>query len=80
MSFSEQESEEELKFKKTWHRCKILLYIIIPDFRIVRLTSPNLNYFILAGGITLYSSVFFRLFPSDSELYTHVRCNVSQSL
>ncbi len=48
--------------------------------RIVRLTSPNLNYFILGGAVFLYVSIYFRLYPDSSEVYQHARCNVSRAV
>lgn len=49
-------------------------------YRIVRLTSPNLNYFIIAGSYIMYSSIFIRLIPSGDETVNYVRCNVSRSI
>ena len=48
--------------------------------RIVRLTSPNLNYFIIAGSYIMYISIFIRLMPSGDETVNYVRCNVSISV
>ena len=45
--------------------------------RIVKLTSPNLNYFIISGAVLLYGSVYVRVYFDSSELYNDVRCNVS---
>ena len=44
--------------------------------RIVRLTSPNLNYFIIVGCFIMYASIFIRLMPSTDEVVNFVRCNV----
>ena len=56
----------------------MLTSLILMVFRIVRLTSPNLNYFIIAGSYIMYSSIFMRLIPSGDETVNHVRCNVSR--
>ena len=48
--------------------------------RVVRLTSPNLNYFIIMGSYIMYSSIFIRLMLSDDETVNYVRCNVSRSI
>jgi hypothetical protein len=44
----------------------------------VKLSSPNLNYIIIAGAILMYASVYIYLLPSETEIFTHVRCIVSQ--
>ncbi len=54
----------------------ILLDCSIVCYRIVRLTSPNLNYFILLGASLLYISVFLRLYPNTGWIFTEVICNV----
>ena len=41
------------------------------------MTSPNLNYYIIVGSLCLYVSIYFRIYPASSELFTHARCNVS---
>ena len=47
-------------------------------FRLIRLTSPNLNYIIVAGALCFYASVYFVLWPpkvpNDTVI---VFCNVS---
>ena len=45
--------------------------------RVIRLTSPNLNYFIIAGSYIMYTSIFIRLMPSTTETVNYFRCNVS---
>ena len=34
-------------------------------FRLIRLTSPNLNYIIVAGALCFYASVYFLLWPPN---------------
>jgi hypothetical protein len=45
--------------------------------RIVKLTSPNLNYVVLLGAFFLYASIYFYVLPSTekftSTLYCHIR-------
>ena len=45
--------------------------------RVVRLTSPNLNYFIIAGSYIMYATTFIRLIRSTDFTANYVRCNVS---
>ncbi len=45
--------------------------------RVVRLTSPVLNYLILAGISIIYVSIFFRVMPSTEYLVNAARCSVS---
>lgn len=46
-------------------------------YRVVRLTSPNLNYFIIAGCYIMYATTFIRLIRSTDFTANYVRCNVS---
>ena len=48
------------------------------NFRIVKLTSPNLSYFMIAGTIIIYSSVYFRLLPTTALSYARFLCSVSK--
>ena len=48
-------------------------------FRIVRLTSPNLNYLIIIGTILLYTTVIFFVFPTTDATYQTIFCHVSYS-
>ena len=48
-------------------------------FRLVRLTSPNLNYFIIIGAVVFYSSVYtFFYVPQTSWNLVAIVCNVSE--
>lgn len=47
------------------------------DHRIVRLTSPNLNYCIIAGALLLYGSAFIRLPFTNDLLVWDIFCKVS---
>ena len=45
-------------------------------YRIVKLTSPNLNYVVLFGAFTLYGSIYFYVLPSERELTSTLYCHV----
>lgn len=45
--------------------------------RIVRLISPNLNYFIILGAILIYTSVIFFVFPTLDPFLVTFACHVS---
>ena len=51
--------------------------IIIFNCRIIRLTSPNLNYLIAVGAIVLYIDVCFVVVPSTSASVVSVLCNIT---
>ena len=55
----------------------IHIIIIVIIIRIVRLSSPTLNYFIIAGTIFMYASIFFFLLPANEMEVIVVRCVVS---
>ena len=46
----------------------------------IRLSSPNLNYFIITGAVAMYASVLFYIIPVLSEEAATVTCNVEPSL
>ena len=45
--------------------------------RVVKLSSPVVNYLILVGAVLLYVTVFFLVFSSDDVEVETVFCNVS---
>ena len=45
--------------------------------RIIRLTSPNLNYFMIVGAFMVYFSVFIRVLPTTDMLAWEFICSVS---
>ena len=55
----------------------MIFQLLFTTYSIVRLTSPNLNYYIVVGSLCLYGSIYIRIYPASSELFTHARCNVS---
>ena len=48
--------------------------------RLIRLTSPNLNYVILAGAALLYVDIFFVTLPRDNEKFATISCHVNLPL
>ena len=56
---------------------EMIFWLLFTTYSIVRLTSPNLNYYIIVGSLCLYGSIYIRIYPASSELFTHARCNVS---
>ena len=46
-------------------------------YRVVRLSSPTLNFFIAVGAFMMYASIFFYLLPTDSEKIAKFHCVVS---
>ncbi len=55
------------------------LSVLILSFccRVVKLTSPNLNYFLIAGTYIMYTAVFLRLISSTLYEFNYARCIVS---
>ncbi|CAI8027307.1 Gamma-aminobutyric acid type B receptor subunit 2 [Geodia barretti] len=53
----------------------LIFNIIYRKRKIVRLTSPNLNYLIIVGAVLLYMSVFFWVSPAKEEMEATVLCN-----
>ena len=43
----------------------------------MKLTSPNINYFIIMGAYCHYISIYLRVLPSTDYTFTFVRCFVS---
>ena len=55
--------------------------IIVMSFcRLIRLTSPNLNYLIGIGAIILYIDIYFFVIPSMDKVTITVFRNVSQCI
>lgn len=52
-------------------------YISVYLCRVVKLTSPNLNYFIILGVISLYIGCFVQVIPTTSLLVWDYFCQVS---
>ena len=73
----------ETKSKRT--KIKIIIYFhslplsLFSYSRIIKLTSPNLNYTIGGGSLIMYSSIIFLLLPGLDTYSLHLRCIVSQT-
>ena len=65
--------------RKLVHKSAILFDCIDSLYvcRIVRLISPNLNYFIILGAILVYISVAFFVFPTLDPFLVTFACHVS---
>lgn len=59
------------------HAIQSSVHIFFFICRVVRLTSPNLNYLIIAGALLLYASVVFIVTPTLEEETATIYCNVS---
>lgn len=58
----------------------IAIAFLFFSYRLVRLTSPNLNYLIGTGAIILYVDIYFFVIPTTNQVAVTVFCNVSHSL
>ena len=45
--------------------------------RVIRLTTPLLNYVIVGGAVFMYVSVFFGVLPTIQRAVVHMQCIVS---
>ena len=63
------------------HIFSILLSISLPSIftlsRVIKLTSPVLNYIMVVGTIMLYLSVIAHVLPGESDIVNIIRCYVS---
>ena len=57
--------------KATLHICEFL------HFRLIRLTSPNLNYMIESGAILLYVAIVLTVLPATTSNAAGVLCNLT---
>ena len=46
-------------------------------YRVVKLSSPNLNYFIITGAALLYVSIYLYIIPINTKCTANIICNVS---
>ena len=58
----------------------MILFFPVSVCRLIRLTSPTLNYFICSGALMLYVSVYFYAIHSTDPDIATVLCHVSQLL
>lgn len=54
-----------------------MLYVYPLYYKVVKLSSPKLNYFIIAGAMLMYISIIFYLLSNTDESITLARCIVS---
>ena len=59
--------------------CLLLVWCHLLLCRIVRLISPNLNYFIIFGAILMYLSIIFFVFPTTDLFLVTFACHVSEN-
>ncbi len=48
--------------------------------RVILMTSPNLNYFIIAGALLMLGSIYIGVLPTTEEQVAHAQCIVSTLL
>ena len=46
-------------------------------YRLIKLSSPNLNYLIIAGALILYVDVYLLVVPTTDRLVVRVLCNIT---
>ncbi len=68
--------EEKVSLYFDVYSC-MLVQCISCNQRVIKLTSPNMNYFIILGAYILYMSIFIRVLPSIEESVNFARCIVS---
>ena len=53
------------------------LQVVHKHYRLIRLTSPNLNYIIGAGATLLYLDICLKVVPTVDPDVVIIMCNVS---
>ncbi|XP_064390848.1 gamma-aminobutyric acid type B receptor subunit 2-like [Halichondria panicea] len=48
--------------------------------KVVKLTSPNINYFVILGAYIQFTTIYFRLLPSTDLIVNEARCIISSLL
>ena len=51
----------------------LMLTTVLLPCRIVKLISPDLNYFVVIGAIMLYEMICFRVYRSGTLLYAEIK-------
>ena len=54
-----------------------IIIVLCVLFRVVRLTSPNLNYFIILGAVLFMIANVFMAYMSNNPLQVAIFCQVS---
>ena len=58
-----------------------IMIIIMPFIcRVVKLTSPNLNYVIIAGALLMFLSVYINLIPTINSRAVYAQCIVRKNI
>lgn len=69
--------------KKKYDEFKSMCTLYVIDFhciiiyRIVKISSPSLNYFIIIGAFLMYTSIYFVVLPSLNSVIVLTGCLVS---
>eukprot|EP00731_Ephydatia_muelleri_P031749 Em0023g256a len=53
-----------------------ILNLVFRERKVIKLTSPNLNYFLIAGVLITFLSTYARLYPDITEHYVTIRCSL----
>ena len=53
------------------------MWLCSPPYRLIRLSSPNLNYLIGGGAIILYMNTYFFIIPTTDPHAVAVLCNIT---
>ena len=48
-----------------------------PPYRLIRMSSPNLNYLMTGGAIVLYMDVYFFIIPTINQQVVTALCNLT---
>ena len=59
------------------HYTRMLILILGCNARLIRLSSPNLNYIIGLGVLVLYVDVYLSIVPTTDRDVVSALCNVS---
>ena len=54
-----------------------VMWLCSPPYRLIRLSSPNLNYLIGGGAIILYMNTYFFIIPTTDPHAVAVLCNIT---
>ena len=57
-----------------------IILCVFFHYRLIRISSPNLNYIIGLGAIVLYLNIIVLVIPAAEEEMAIVLCNVSTNL
>ena len=66
----------------TIQNCAMWFVLCIVDcfnFRVIRLTTPKLNFLMVSGAVLMYLSVLIGLLPTVNRHVFHIQCTVSNT-